>query len=279
MAVYGIRPRSLRHFWTQLLTVGMAGPLPHCGASEIAFSVALEPDTTHNPPYTALHTEKCAHVLRMLLRMRSWKISPTHFHVRIYVYVITGGAPEFYTTLRSKPPQFSDCSKRECFLEIMFVIGVLTAALVLHLSSQLPGSDAAFSGSVRCPCATSLGESSWQFSLEQAMLVSDVVMMGRVVELQEGLGGMMNASIASMITYKGRFSSGGGFLTLVENVTNFEKGAPRDMAIFFFAKEPAGNLALQCMAPLIALSAIGDLKAVLDYVRDLGRRKSFLCSC
>ena len=155
----------------------------------------------------------------------------------------------------------------------MFVpLHLLAAVLVLHLASQLPGGDAAFSGSMRCPCASSLG-ASWELSLDQAVRVSDVVMMGRVLELRDGLGGMMNASLSSMITYKGRFSQGGGFLTRVDHVTNFEKGAPREMALFFFATEPAGNLALQCMAPLTALNSVGDLKAVLDFVRDFGRRK------
>lgn len=44
-------------------------------------------------------------------------------------------------------------------------------------------------------------------------------------------------------------------------------------AIFFFITVSMGNLALQCMAPPIA---VGDLKAVLEHVRDLGHRKSFI---
>lgn len=145
------------------------------------------------------------------------------------------------------------------------------ALLVLQLSLQLTGSDATFSGSVICPCTTSLA-ASWEFTLEQAMLVSDVVMMGKVLELHEGLGGMMNATIVSMITYKGHFSHG-AFLTRVDGITNFEKSAPREMALFFFAREPAGNLALQCMSLLTSLNAVSDLKAVLDFVRDIGSSK------
>ena len=142
--------------------------------------------------------------------------------------------------------------------------------LVTYLSLQPYGGDAAaFSGTVRCPCATSLA-AYWELTLEQAMLVSDVVIMGRILELREGLRGTMNASIATMIAYKGHFAA---FLMRMDDFTNFDHDAPRAMALFFFAREPAGNLALQCMTPLSSLYAVGDLKAVLDYVKDMGSGK------
>ena len=103
------------------------------------------------------------------------------------------------------------------------------------------------------------------------MRVSDVVIMGKVIEVREGLRGTMNATIASVITYKGRSSNlRTHFLTQVPHVTNFDKDDPRDMALFFLAIEPEGNMALQCMSPLIALNEVGNLKVILDFVRDMG---------
>lgn len=101
------------------------------------------------------------------------------------------------------------------------------------------------------------------------MRVSDVVMMGKVVHVQEGLRGTMNATIAAMYTYKGSLH----FLTQVSHVTNFDREVERDrMALFFLVKEPAGNLALQCMSPLPSLNGDGGntLMDILDFVYDMG---------
>lgn len=140
----------------------------------------------------------------------------------------------------------------------------MLAIVALHIALQLPDGDAS-SGAVRCPCASD--SATWEFSMEQAMHVSDVVMMGRIVSLREGLRGTMNATISSIITYKGRNSQ---FLTMVHHVTNFEKDSSREMALFFLAVEPAGNLALQCMSTLLALNSVSDLRILLDFVRDMG---------
>lgn len=105
------------------------------------------------------------------------------------------------------------------------------------------------------------------------MRVSDVVMMGKVVDIREGLRGTMNATIAAMYTYKGTVR----FLTQVGQVTNFDREVDRDrMALFFLVKEPAGNLALQCMSPLPSLNGDGGntLMDILDFVYELGDSES-----
>lgn len=151
--------------------------------------------------------------------------------------------------------------------------------IVTCLSLQFLSGEAAFSGAVYFPCINSMGDLSWELTLKQTIRISDVVMLGQVVELQEGIRGTLNATIASMITYKGRFSQN-MFLSRVEDVTNFAKDTPlEEMALLFFALEPAGNLALRCMSPLLTLSTHQDLKIVLDFVRDFGRGKSFISNC
>ena len=155
----------------------------------------------------------------------------------------------------------------------MMKAALLAPLVLLCLSTQLSGGEAAFSRAMRCPCAASLGTADGALTIEQAVRVSDVVLLGRVVGLHTGLRGTMNASLISIFTYKGA----GDFLTRVEDVTNFAKEAGEDvLALFFLAEEPAGNLALLCMSPLLQLNSatLGDLRSLLDFVRDMGRRKS-----
>ena len=146
--------------------------------------------------------------------------------------------------------------------------------VVFLLSLCVGRGEAAFSRSMRCPCHHSLAAERWNsLSIEEAVRLSDVVLLGRVVDLHAGIRGTMNASLISIFTYKGPSS----FLSRLEDVTNFAEDTREDlMALFFFAEEPSGNLALQCMSPLLELhsATLGDLKALLDFVRDLGRRES-----
>ena len=138
------------------------------------------------------------------------------------------------------------------------------------LSQLLSSCEAVFSSSMRCPCAHSPAGNQWSaFSLDQAVRVADVVLLGRVMELGEGVGGTKNASLVSIFTYKGRSV----FLSRINDATNFPEDTERQvMALFFFSEEPAGSMALQCMATLTELhsAARGELKDLLDFVRDQG---------
>ena len=138
------------------------------------------------------------------------------------------------------------------------------------LSQLLSSCEAVFSSSMRCPCANSPAGNQWSaFSLDQAVRVADVVLLGRVMELGEGVGGTKNASLVSIFTYKGRSV----FLSRINDATNFAEDTERHvMALFFFSEEPAGSMALQCMATLTELhsAARGELKDLLDFVRDQG---------
>lgn len=145
----------------------------------------------------------------------------------------------------------------------------LFSILAIHSALRLARSDEN-SGAVRCPCANNPA-TSWEFTLEQAVSISDVVLMGKIVNLHEGMRGTMNATLSLMIAYKGRNLR---FLSRIDRVTNFEKDSSREMSLFFLAEEPAGNLALQCMAPLLALNSAGNLKSLLDFVREVGMSKS-----
>jgi hypothetical protein len=99
------------------------------------------------------------------------------------------------------------------------------------------------------------------------MRVADVVMLGKILKLGDGLRGTMNASILSAVTYKG----GATFWTQMDDFTNFEKDSPPEISLFFFVREPAGNLALQCMVPLYELSTVGrSLKDLLEFVHETG---------
>lgn len=99
------------------------------------------------------------------------------------------------------------------------------------------------------------------------MLVSDVVLMGRIRDLSDGISGTMNASLSVMATYKGPDI----FLDDLDNVTNFEKDSSKEVSLFFLTEEPAGNLALQCITPLGKLHVMGDLTSLLDFVSDVGK--------
>ena len=105
------------------------------------------------------------------------------------------------------------------------------------------------------------------------MRISDVVLLGKVVDIKEGIRGTMNATIVSIYSYKGTVS----FLTQVSGITNFDRviSQPKITSLFFLAKEPAGNLALQCMSPLPFLDAEGGntLMNVLSFVNRLGESK------
>lgn len=142
----------------------------------------------------------------------------------------------------------------------------LFSVLALQIGVQFARSD---EGSVSCPCASNPA-ASWEYTLEEAVHISDVVIMGRIVELKEGMRGRMNATLSLMAAYKG---GNFRFLSLVEKVTNFEKDSSRDMSLFFLVEEPSGNLALQCMTPLGSLNVAGRLKSLLDYVRYVGTGK------
>ena len=147
-------------------------------------------------------------------------------------------------------------------------VGRLLALVAASLSLQSAVSDSrgASLGDVRCPCVSS-SAASWEYSFEEAMRVADVVIMGKILKLSDGVRGTMNASILSAVAYKG----GSFFWTQMEDGTNFEKDSPLDMSFFFFAREPAGNLALQCMATLYELSAGGvDLKDLLEFAHKMG---------
>ena len=150
-------------------------------------------------------------------------------------------------------------------------VGRLLAVVAVGLSLQSAFSDSrgASLGDVRCPCVSS-SAASWEYTFEQAMRVADVVIMGKIMKLSDGVRGTMNASLLSAITYKGDSI----FWTQMEDFTNFEKDSPRDMSFFFFAREPAGNLALQCMASLYQLSAAGvDLRDLLEFIHKMGVRE------
>lgn len=101
------------------------------------------------------------------------------------------------------------------------------------------------------------------------MLVSDVVLIGGIVDLSDGIRGTMNATLAVTASYKGPNI----FLAVLENVTNFEKDPSKEMSLFFLTEEPAGNLALQCITPLGKLNVMGDLTSLLDFVSDVGKGK------
>lgn len=147
----------------------------------------------------------------------------------------------------------------------------------LFLLAFLSRGEAAFSAATRCPCAGSLATE--RPTIEEAVRTSDVVLFGKIVGLQPGLRGTMNASLVSIHAYKGRTL----FLSRVENCTNFSWDAGLGVpSLFFFVQEPAGNLALRCMSPLGDLHSAtdGHLPALLDFVRDLGKRKwRFFSQC
>ncbi|CAI8027803.1 hypothetical protein GBAR_LOCUS15829 [Geodia barretti] len=150
--------------------------------------------------------------------------------------------------------------------------------VVLRLASVfvlwcISSSEAAFSRTMRCPCAASLATENWQPSVEEAVRLSDVVLMGRVVELRPGLRGTMNASVVTVYAYKGRAI----FLSVIDNCTNFADGSDLNVvSLFFFAREPGGNLALRCVSPLQELHSAtqGHLPALLNFVRDTGKQEN-----
>lgn len=91
--------------------------------------------------------------------------------------------------------------------------------------------------------------------------------MGRIVDLRDGIRGTMNATLSLMAAYKGRNFR---FLSLIDKVTNFERESSKEMSLFFLTEEPSGNLALQCMTPLGMLNTAGNLRSLLDFIRDVG---------
>ena len=85
----------------------------------------------------------------------------------------------------------------------------------------------------------------------------------------------MNASVVTVYAYKGRAI----FLSVIDNCTNFADGSDLNVvSLFFFAREPGGNLALRCVSPLQELHSAtqGHLPALLNFVRDTGKRKFFV---
>jgi hypothetical protein len=154
---------------------------------------------------------------------------------------------------------------------VIYSIGHLLIVVAVGLALQpaiSAGGDAPL-GDVRCPCGSGPA-ATWEYTLEQAMRVADVVMLGKILKLGDGLRGTMNASILSAVTYKG----GATFWTQMDDFTNFEKDSPPEISLFFFVREPAGNLALQCMVPLYELSTVGrSLKDLLEFVHETGIRK------
>ena len=118
----------------------------------------------------------------------------------------------------------------------------------------------------------------WEYTFEEAMRVADVVIMGKILKLSDGVRGTMNASILLAVAYKGasffstQMKGESFFWTQIENIgTNFEKDSPRSISLFFFAREPAGNLALQCMVTLDELRAAGgNLKDLLEFAHKMG---------
>lgn len=116
---------------------------------------------------------------------------------------------------------------------------------------------------------------SLQLSLDNAIHISDVVLTGRVTEMNEGDWGTHTAAITYYYAYKSdRFLLRLGFGRI--EVKNFQSTiAMGEGALFFLTREPSKDLALLCMAPLSALSepremGFSSMYEVLERVRIVG---------
>ena len=94
-----------------------------------------------------------------------------------------------------------------------------------------------------------------RLSLDDAIHVSDVVLTGKITTMRDGIGATKTAAVSYYYAYKSDQYMGRRGLgrTEVQNVmADASMGEP---AVFFLVREPSLILALQCMAPITALTS------------------------
>lgn len=111
-------------------------------------------------------------------------------------------------------------------------------------------------------------------SLDDAIHVSDVVFTGRIISMRDGERGTMTATVDYYYAYKrDRYLRRLGMARIdVKNFPQFAESM-RESALFFLVREPDGNLALQCVAPIVSLASPGSfasIATVLNRVRTIG---------
>ena len=182
-------------------------------------------------------------------------------------------SPSFLPLVHSY--QFNPQTIQDMRISSTLLLAAALQVVLLFRSTSIAASSSM--GEIRCSCVGSLA--SWDFSLEQAVTLADVVLMGKVVELSRGLRGTMNATVSILYAYKensqvGRQKS----LSEVRGITNFGEGADEDrISLFFLMVEPTGNLALQCMMPLVPSTNGNEgtnLVSLLNFVYAAGKSKS-----
>lgn len=119
---------------------------------------------------------------------------------------------------------------------------------------------------------------SLELSLDDAIHISDVVLTGRVAEVQEGEGGTHTAVVVYYFAYKSdRFLFRLGLGRIA--VKNFASAdVSRGSALFFLVREPSRDLALLCMSPLGSLYSssefgFNNILDALNYVQTVGASK------